>query len=91
MTWRRLLPRSDQSVAELHYAIQFAMGWSDSPLHQFHIHDKDFGVEHEGELGSATIPRRSIWPTSDSGFASPSFMPVVRIPELSFLPRPFPD
>lgn len=51
MMWRRLLLRSDHSVADLHYAIQIAMGWSDSHLHQFHIHGKDFGVEYEGGVG----------------------------------------
>jgi Plasmid pRiA4b ORF-3-like protein len=28
MIWRRLLLRSDQSIADLHYTIQIAMGWS---------------------------------------------------------------
>jgi hypothetical protein len=36
MIWRRLLLRSDQSIADLHYTIQIAMGWSDSHLHRFH-------------------------------------------------------
>jgi Plasmid pRiA4b ORF-3-like protein len=38
MIWRRLLLRSDHSIADLHYTIQIAMGWSDSHLHRFHIH-----------------------------------------------------
>ena len=46
MIWRRLLLRSDQSIADLHYVIQIAMGWSDSHLHRFHIHGKDCGVAH---------------------------------------------
>jgi hypothetical protein len=37
MIWRRLLLRSDHSIADLHYTIQIAMGWSDSHLHRFHI------------------------------------------------------
>ena len=41
MIWRRLLLRSDQSIADLHYVIQIAMGWSDSHLHRFHMHGKD--------------------------------------------------
>ena len=36
MIWRRLLLRSDQSIADLHYAVQIAMGWSDFHLHRFH-------------------------------------------------------
>ena len=44
MIWRRILLRSDQTVADLHYTIQIAMGWSDSHLNRFHIHGKDYGV-----------------------------------------------
>jgi hypothetical protein len=44
MVWRRLLLRSDHNIADLHYAIQISMGWSDSHLHLFHIHGKDYGV-----------------------------------------------
>jgi hypothetical protein len=66
MMWRRLLLRSDHSVADLHYAIQIAMGWSDSHLHQFHIHGKDFGVEHEG--GVSPNPRKFRRETSGRGF-----------------------
>jgi hypothetical protein len=58
MMWRRLLLRSDHTVADLHYAIQIAMGWSDSHLHQFHIHGKDFGVEHEGGVGFSDDPAK---------------------------------
>jgi hypothetical protein len=50
LIWRRLLLRSDQSIADLHYAIQIAMGWSDSHLHRFHIHGKDYGVAHVGGM-----------------------------------------
>ena len=51
MIWRRILLRSDQTIADLHYAIQIAMGWSDFHLHRFHIHGKDYGVAHEGGIG----------------------------------------
>jgi len=48
LIWRRLLVRSDQTVADLHYALQIAFGWSDSHLNSFRIHGKDFGVYHIG-------------------------------------------
>jgi Plasmid pRiA4b ORF-3-like protein len=51
LIWRRLLLRSDQSVADLHYALQLAFGWSDCHLHRFRIHGKEFGVHHEGGPG----------------------------------------
>ena len=53
MVWRRLLLRSDQSIADLHYAIQIAMDWSDQHLNCFHIHGKDYGVAHIGGMRSA--------------------------------------
>jgi hypothetical protein len=55
MIW---LLRSDHSIADLHYAIQIAMGWSDSHLHRFHIHGKDYGVAHEGGLTFSDDPDR---------------------------------
>ena len=51
MVWRRLLLRSDQSIADLHFAIQFAMGWSDQHLNCFRIPCKNYGVAHIGGLG----------------------------------------
>lgn len=44
--WRRVLVRSDASIAELHCTIQLAMGWSDTHLNRFVIHGKDYGVPH---------------------------------------------
>ncbi len=40
--------RSDQTIADLHYALQLAFGWSDFHLNSFRIHGKDFGVYHIG-------------------------------------------
>jgi hypothetical protein len=57
MIWRRILLRSDQTIADLHYTIQIAMGWSDSHLHRFHIHGKDYGVAHEGGIMVRRQPR----------------------------------
>src|ERR1700758_2976105 len=58
MIWRRLLLRNDHSIADLHYTIQIAMGWSDSNLNRFHIHGKDYGVAHEGGLTFSDNPER---------------------------------
>ena len=44
MIWRRLLLRSDHTIADLHYTIQIAMGWDDFHLHQFLIQGKQYGV-----------------------------------------------
>ena len=58
MVWRRLLLRSDQSIADLHYAIQIAMDWSDQHLNCFHIHGKDYGVAHIVGMSFADNPDR---------------------------------
>jgi len=42
--WRRLLVRSDLPLYDFHLAIQIAMGWENSHLHQF-IKDKKFYSE----------------------------------------------
>ena len=58
LIWRRLHLRSDQTIGDLHYAIQIAMGWSDSHLNRFHIHGKDFGVAHIGGIGFSDDPAK---------------------------------
>ncbi len=41
MIWRRLLVRCDSTIADLHYTLQIAFGWSDVHLNLFHIHGED--------------------------------------------------
>ena len=57
MIWRRLLVRSDSSIADLHYTLQIAFGWSDEHLHQFRIHGQAYGVYHDGGINFSTNPR----------------------------------
>jgi Plasmid pRiA4b ORF-3-like protein len=45
-------------LTELHEILQRAFGWSDSHLHRFHIHGKDYGVAHEGGLSFSDNPDR---------------------------------
>lgn len=54
--WRRLLLRSDQTIADLHHTLQIAMGWSDLHLNRFLIHGKDFGVTHIGGMNFSDDP-----------------------------------
>ncbi len=58
MVWRRLLVRSDSTIADLHYIIQIAIGWNDGHLNLFHIHGKDFGVYHDGGINFADNPEQ---------------------------------
>jgi hypothetical protein len=44
LVWRRLLVRSDTTIAQVHDLLQIAMGWADEHLHQFRIHGKAYGV-----------------------------------------------
>lgn len=55
--WRRLLLRSEQTIADMHYTLQIAMGWSDLHLNRFVIHGKDFGVAHIGGMSFRNDPR----------------------------------
>ena len=57
MIWRRLLVRSDCSIADLHYAIQVAFNWSDLHLHQFIIHGKHYGISKIGGVYFSSDPR----------------------------------
>lgn len=48
MIWRRLLVRSDSTIADLHHILQIAFGWTDSHLHRFHIRGQDYGIWQMG-------------------------------------------
>ena len=58
MIWRRLLVRSDTTIADLHYTLQIAFGWSDEHLNRFHIHGQDYGVYHDGGINFSTDPNQ---------------------------------
>src|SRR6266849_9372276 len=45
LIWRRLLVRSDSTIADLHRALQIAFGWSGEHLHRFVIHGRMHGME----------------------------------------------
>jgi hypothetical protein len=38
----------DSTIADLHYTLQIAMGWTDSHLHRFQIYGREFGVYQSG-------------------------------------------
>ena len=56
--WRRLLVRSDSSIADLHYTLQLAMGWTDTHLHQFLIRGKSYGIAQMGGIGFTDDPHQ---------------------------------
>jgi hypothetical protein len=51
MIWRRLLVRSESTLADLHDVLQIAFGWSDFHLHRFRIHGRDYGISRVGGIG----------------------------------------
>jgi hypothetical protein len=51
LIWRRLLVRSDSTIADLHASLQLVLGWSDEHLNRFVIHGREYGVWHDGGLG----------------------------------------
>jgi hypothetical protein len=40
LIWRRLLVRSDSTVAQLHEVLQIAFGWDDEHLNRFECHTR---------------------------------------------------
>ena len=56
--WRRLLSLRTSNIADLHYTVQIAMGWSDFHLHQFVIRGKRYGVSRLGGTGFRDNPEQ---------------------------------
>jgi len=51
MVWRRLLVRSDSTIADLHRTLQTIMEWHDVYLHHFLIRGKRYGIARIGTWG----------------------------------------
>jgi len=56
--WRRLLVRSDSTIADLHDTLQITFGWSDDHLHRFIIHGRQYGIAYIGGITFRDDPRR---------------------------------
>lgn len=54
--WRRILVDSNTTIADLHYILQVAMGWSDVHLHRFRIRGKDYGIGQMGGISFSDDP-----------------------------------
>jgi hypothetical protein len=48
LIWRRLLVRAEDSIADLHDALQIAFGWDGSHLHRSVLHGREYG--HDSSL-----------------------------------------
>jgi len=58
LIWRRLLVRSNSTIADLHGTLQGALGWSDEHLNRFVIHGREYGLGHLGGIGFGDDPRQ---------------------------------
>ncbi len=56
--WRRLLVRSDSTIAQLHDTLQIAFGWTDEHLHQFLIRGKPYGTGRSGGISFDDNPHQ---------------------------------
>jgi len=43
LIWRRVLVRSETTLAQLHAILQILFAWSDEHLHSFHVHGREYG------------------------------------------------
>jgi len=66
MIWGRLLVCGDSTIADLHFTIQIAMGWTDDHLHQFRIHGKRYVIARLGGISFSDDPESVS--LKDSGF-----------------------
>jgi Plasmid pRiA4b ORF-3-like protein/Phage integrase family len=58
MIWRRIRVSSNSTIADLHYIIQIAIGWTDSHLHRFIINGEEYGVAQIGGISFTSNPHK---------------------------------
>jgi Plasmid pRiA4b ORF-3-like protein len=58
LIWRRLLVHADTSLADLHHILQLVIGWTNSHLHRFLIHGKEYGIAYDAGLGFDDDPKQ---------------------------------
>jgi hypothetical protein len=56
LIWRRLLVRSDSTVARLHEVLQIAFGWDDEHLNHFEIRGREYAFIVTAAARSASMP-----------------------------------
>jgi hypothetical protein len=62
--WRRIQVSGRVSLFKLHQALQIAMGWTDSHLHQFTIHGDSYSIPSEDDLEPVIDERKhALWKT----------------------------
>ena len=60
--WRKIQVPGKFSLYKLHQALQIAMGWTDSHLHQFTIHGDNYSIPGEYDLAPVIDERKhALW------------------------------
>lgn len=81
LVWRRIQVREPYMFWDLHVAIQDAMGWTDSHLHEFLVHDRRSGVAVRIGLPDPDEPvRESVlagWEVPVSAYVGPGSPPAL--------------
>jgi Plasmid pRiA4b ORF-3-like protein len=59
--WRRLRVPGAVALGRLHHALQIALGWTDSHLHQFRVGDAGYGMpDPHDDWGTGTIDESNV-------------------------------
>jgi len=72
--WRTIEIPGASSLEDVHYAIQVAMGWTNSHLHQFKIADKVFGMVGADDTGDLELEDERQYRLQDLVEAGSSFL-----------------
>src|SRR5258708_9553364 len=69
LIWRRILVRSDSTIADLHATLQLALGLSDDHLHRFVAHGREYGISYAGGLSFRNVVKGAnarLWSSAGS-------------------------
>lgn len=59
IVWRRLQVAGDLTLRDLHHALQVAMGWTDSHLHEFSVDGSRYGMsDPQEDFGEPSLDER---------------------------------
>jgi hypothetical protein len=59
LIWRRLLVRSDTSIAKLHQILQIAFDWTGTHLHRLEVRGRDSGIHQDAGVFFDTNAREA--------------------------------
>jgi hypothetical protein len=57
LIWRRILVKSNITIADFHHILQIVMEWYNDHLHQFVIYGKSYGIAYDGGMSFSETPQ----------------------------------